>query len=59
MGSLEKRKKELELARVSLARQELEMHIFERQEDIKRLETHIEIQIKKEKELQELIKTLN
>jgi hypothetical protein len=59
MSSLEKRKKELELARVKLARQELEMHILERQEDITRLEGHIEIQIKKEKELQELIKTLN
>jgi hypothetical protein len=59
MTPLEKRKKELELARVRLARQELEVHILERQEDIKRLQDHIEKQIKTEKELEEILNSLS
>lgn len=51
--SLEKKKKELELMRVSLARQELELKIEERLDEIKRLKEHIEIQLKKESELKE------
>ena len=50
--SLDNKKKELELARVKLARQELEFKVEERQEEIERLKVNIEIQLKKEEELQ-------
>lgn len=49
--SLDKRKKELELARVKLAKDELEYKIAERQEEIKRLIDHITIQNNKIEEL--------
>lgn len=47
--SLDKKRKQLELSRVTLAREELELKIEERLEEIERLKSHIEIQ--KEKEL--------
>lgn len=49
--SLEKKRKELELARVRMARQELEFRIEERMEEMARIRENIEIQIKKEAEL--------
>jgi len=49
--TLDTKKKELELARVQLARQEMEFKIEERLEEIERLKSNIEIQIKKENEL--------
>lgn len=54
--SLEQKKKELELARVRLARQEMEYKIEEREEEIQRLKEHIKIQIERENELTKQIK---
>lgn len=53
---LEKKRKQLELNRVRIAREELEFKIEERLDEVQRLKAHIEIQINKENELeQELI----
>lgn len=51
MTSLDRKKKELELSRVQLARQEMEFKIEEREEEIKRLKDFIIIQIQKENEI--------
>lgn len=52
MGNLEKKRKALELDRVTMARKELEFKIEERQEEISRLQEAIEKQLAREKELQ-------
>lgn len=49
---MELKRKKLELSRVSLAREEQEFKIEERMEEIRRLQAMIEIQMKKEQELQ-------
>lgn len=54
--TLEKKKLQVELIRVQAARMELELKIEERQEEIKRLESHIEIQKTKEIQLAEKLK---
>jgi HAMP domain-containing protein len=51
MNELEKKKKQLELARVSLAKQELELKIEEKLDEIGRLESAIVIQDKKIEDL--------
>ena len=51
MNDLEIKRKRVELARVQVARQELELKIDERLDEIKRLKEHIDIQIKRENEL--------
>lgn len=57
MTELEKKKKMLELGRVKLARQEMEFKIEEKQDEIKRLQDFIKIQLEKEQELErELVK---
>lgn len=57
MTELEKKKKTLELSRVRLARQEMEFKIEEKQDEIKRLQDFIKIQLDKEQELEkELVK---
>lgn len=56
--SLEKKKKVVELHRVQGARMDMELKIEERQEEIKRLQDNIKIQIQREKELEEEIKSL-
>lgn len=56
--SLEKKKKLLEQSRVRLAREEMELKISERMEEIEKLKDYIEIQLKKEQELEEQIKAL-
>lgn len=53
--SLELKKKQLELSRVRLARQEMELKIEERMEEIKRLEDFIRIQLEKEAEIELLL----
>lgn len=50
--SLDKKKKHLELARVRLARQELELKIDEREEEIIKLKEFVAVQLKKEAELE-------
>lgn len=49
---LEKMKMNAELLRVQAAKAEMELKIFERTEEIKRLEANIEIQNEKIKELE-------
>jgi len=49
---LEKRKKMFELSRVKLAREELELKIIEREDEISRLKAAIDKQVEKETELQ-------
>jgi hypothetical protein len=49
--SLDKKKRELELARVRLARQEMEFKIEERLAEIDKLKEHIDIQKKREEDL--------
>ena len=55
---MELKRKKLELSRVSLAREEQEFKIEERMEEIKRIEAMIEIQKKKEQEIQAEIAAL-
>jgi hypothetical protein len=56
--SLDIKRKEMELARVRVARQEMELRIMERQEEIDRLDKNIEIQNQSELKLTNEIKTL-
>lgn len=56
--SLDIKRKEMELARVRVARQEMELRIMERQEEIDRLEKNIDIQNQSELKLTNEIKTL-
>lgn len=55
---IELKRKKLELSRVELARQEQELKIEERLDEIERLKSTIEIQIKKENELKAEITAL-
>ena len=50
--NLEKKKKELELSKVKCAKQEMELKILERLEDIQRIEDNIKIQDNKIMELE-------
>jgi len=56
---IELKRKQLELSRVELARQEQELKIEERMEEIGRIEAMILIQKKKEEELKQEIQTLH
>lgn len=56
--SIEQKRKQLELNRVRVAREELELKIEERMEEIARLKGHIETQINKETELEQELKNL-
>lgn len=56
METLDQKRKKLDLARVKMARQELEFKVEERLEEIERLKQNIEIQIKRETELEEELK---
>lgn len=56
--SLEKKKLQVELMRVSASRAELELKIEERLEEIKRIKEHIKIQDEKISELNLKIKNL-
>lgn len=56
--SIELKRKKLELSRVELARQEQELKIEEKMEEVKRLESMIEIQTNKENELKAEITAL-
>lgn len=56
--SLDKKKKELEMMRVSLAKQEMELRIEERMEEIKRLRDNIKIQDDKIEELKLELETI-
>jgi len=49
--NLDSKRKHLELARVKMARQELEFKVEERLEEIDRIKNHIEIQKQREQEL--------
>jgi hypothetical protein len=51
MSEIELKKKQLELKRVAIAREDMELQIMMREEDIARLKTNIELQLKREKEL--------
>ncbi len=55
MNELEKRKRSLELSRVKLGREELEVKIIEREDEIIKLKAAISIQISKEQELEQQI----
>jgi len=55
--SLEKKRKTLELSRVTLAKQEIEFRIEEMQEEILRLKSHVQIQDEKIKQLNTDIKS--
>lgn len=55
---IELKRKKLELSRVELAKQEQELKIEEKLEEIERLKSVIEIQIKKENELKAEIAAL-
>lgn len=56
MTNLEKMRKEAEYMRVKASRMEQQVKIAEKEEEIERLRAHIEIQMAKENELQELLK---
>ena len=54
--SLDIKRKKVELSRVQVARQELELKIEERLEEIERLKSHIEIQNQAEQRILEQLK---
>lgn len=56
--SLEIKKTKLELLKVAAARAEMEYRIDERLEEIERIKENIKIQIDKEKELEQRIKSM-
>lgn len=56
--SIELKRKQLELSRVELARQEQELKIEERLEEIERIKSMMQIQINKEEELKAEIAAL-
>ena len=58
MTDLDKKRKQLEYSRVQLAKQELELKIEERLDEIERLKEHIKIQIKREEELKKELNNL-
>lgn len=58
MSSLELKRTQVELMRVTTARMELEYKIEERKDEIKRMEDHIKIQFEKEMELKQKIKEM-
>lgn len=51
--SLDLKRKELELIKVSAAKAELEFRILERLDEIERIKQHIEAQVKREQELKD------
>jgi len=53
MDELERKKLKVQLKRIDATIAELELKIHERNEDIKRIETHIELQRKLEQETNE------
>lgn len=57
--SLEAKKKNLELERVTLARKELEYKVEEKLDEIRRLREHIDIQLKAEERIKQEISELN
>ncbi len=57
-SALDIKKVEVELLKVAAARNELECKILEREEDIARIRDHIDIQLKKEKELKDKLLNL-
>ena len=59
MASLDVKRKQLELARVQMARTEMEFKVEERQEEINKLKEHIKGQEQKEQDLTLEIKSLN
>lgn len=59
MNELELKRKKLELSRVGLAREELELKIDEYKDQIARLEANIEIQKAKEQELKAALAELH
>ena len=56
MNNLEIKRKKLDLARIQMARQEMEFKIEERLEEIERLKLNIEVQSKRETELEQELK---
>ena len=56
--SIEIKRKKLELARVQMAKSELEFKVEERIEEINKFKEHVKVQSEKEKELLEEIETL-
>lgn len=58
MNKLDVKRKKLELARVQMAKNELEFKIEERMEEISRIQAQIQIQKEKENELSSEIKSL-
>ena len=57
--SIEKKKKKLEMGRVKLAAEEMQLKIEERLEEIERLKRNIANQETKAKELEEELKTMD
>jgi hypothetical protein len=51
MASIEQKRKEIELMRVNVARQELELKIEEKQEEIKKLQDYVRIQLEAEEKI--------
>jgi hypothetical protein len=56
MSDLELKKKKLELSKVKLAREELELRIMERMEEIGRINDAIKKQLEREQELENELK---
>lgn len=56
MTKLEFKKRTLEYERVKLARQELELKIEERLDEVERLKEHIKVQVAKEEEIKQDLK---
>lgn len=58
MSPLDLKRKEMELTRVSCGRQEMELKIEEKLEEVENLRTHLKLQIEAESKLKEELNTL-
>lgn len=56
--SLDKKRKEVELMRVRVAKQEMELRIEERMEEVARLQEHIKVQDQKINDLEKELESL-
>lgn len=56
MSPLDKRKKEVELMRVKVAREELVLKIEEKLDEIERLKAHIKVQDEAQEKLEKMLK---
>lgn len=58
MSSIEQKRKEIEFMRVNVAKQELELKVEEKLEEIKKLQEYIKIQVESEEKIKQELEIL-